>query len=90
MKKSQNSALYSTQWPPDNYPDALGCLAIVLDANKCTKLGKLTEKLLLKPPLPSTVVSQSQMRKFEEIQKRIHVEFDTIMNYYQSSISRST
>ena len=35
-------------------------------------------------------VSQSQMRKFEEIQKRIHVEFDTIMNYYQSSISRST
>ena len=35
-------------------------------------------------------VSQSQMRKFAEIQKRFHVEFGPIMNYYQSSISRST
>ena len=35
-------------------------------------------------------VSQSQMRKFEEIQKRFHEEFGPIMNYYQSSISRST
>ena len=55
-KKGQNSAFYSTQWPPDNWPDALDCLAICLVANKCTKLGKITEKLLLKLPLPSTVL----------------------------------
>ena len=35
-------------------------------------------------------VSQSQMRKSKEIQKRFHEEFGPIMNYYQSSISRST
>ena len=39
-KKSQSSALYSTQWPPDTWPNALDCLAIGLVANKCTKLGK--------------------------------------------------
>ena len=55
-KKNQISALFSTQTPPDEWPDALDCLAIGLDANKCTKLGKLTKKLLLKPPLPSTVL----------------------------------
>ena len=34
-KKSQNSVLYSIQWPPDNWPGALG-----LVPNKDTKLGK--------------------------------------------------
>ena len=46
-KKSQNSALYSTQWLPDNWPDVLDCLAIGLVANKCTKLAKISEILLL-------------------------------------------
>lgn len=41
-KKNQNqiSALFSTQRPPDNWPDALDHLAIGLVANKYTKLGK--------------------------------------------------
>ena len=46
-KKSQNSALYSTHWPPDNWPDALDGLAKGLVANKCTKLEKISEILLL-------------------------------------------
>ena len=65
-KKSQNSTLYSTQWPPDNWPDALDCLSICLVANKCTKLGKITEKLLLKLPLPSTVLTSYYPRVFNQ------------------------
>ena len=42
-KKSQNSALYSTQWQPGT----LEHLAISLVANNCTKLGKITENMLL-------------------------------------------
>ena len=37
-KKSQISALFLTQRPPDDWPDALDHLAIGLAANKCTKL----------------------------------------------------
>jgi hypothetical protein len=39
-------ALFSTQRPPDDWPDALDHLSIGLDANKYTKLGKTSETLL--------------------------------------------
>ena len=37
-KKKQISALFSTQRPPEDWPDALDHLAIGLVANKYTKL----------------------------------------------------
>jgi hypothetical protein len=46
-KKSQILALFLTQRPPDDRPDALDHLAIGLVANKYTKLGKTSEILLL-------------------------------------------
>ena len=46
-KKNQISALFSTQTPPDDWPDALDRLTIGLVANKYTKLGKTSENLLL-------------------------------------------
>ena len=46
-KKSQSSALFLTQRPHDDWPDALDHLAIGLVANKCTKLAKISEILLL-------------------------------------------
>ena len=39
-KRSQITALFLTQRPPDNWPDALDHLDIGLVANKCTKLEK--------------------------------------------------
>ena len=45
-KKSQISALFLTQIP-DDWPDALDHLEIGLVANKCTKLEKISEILLL-------------------------------------------
>ena len=47
LKRNQISALFSTQRPPDEWPDALDHLAIDLVANKSTKLGKTSETLLL-------------------------------------------
>jgi hypothetical protein len=44
---SQISALFLTQRPPDDWPDALDNLAIGLVANRYTKLGKTSEILLL-------------------------------------------
>ena len=41
------SALFSTQTPPDDWPDALDHLAVGLVANKYTKLAKTSENLLL-------------------------------------------
>jgi hypothetical protein len=41
------SALFLTQRPPDDWPDALDHLAIGLVVNKCTKLAKISEILLL-------------------------------------------
>ena len=46
-EKSQNSAFYSTHWPPKNWLGALDYLAIGLVDNKHTKLGKIGEKVLL-------------------------------------------
>ena len=46
-KKIEISALFLTQRPPDDWPDALDHLAIGLAANKCTKLEKINEILLL-------------------------------------------
>ena len=46
-KKGQISALFLTQRPPDDWPDALDHLAIGSVANKCTKLEKISEILLL-------------------------------------------
>ena len=46
-KKNQISALFLTQRPPDDWPDALHHLAIGLVANKCTKLANISEVLLL-------------------------------------------
>ena len=42
-KKSQISALFSSQTPPDDWPDAIEGLV----ANKYTKLGKTSENLIL-------------------------------------------
>ena len=39
--------MFSTQRPPDDWPDAIDHLAIGLVANKHTKLGKTSENLLL-------------------------------------------
>jgi hypothetical protein len=44
-KKNQISALFSTQTPLDDWPDALDHLG--LDADRCTKLGKTSENLIL-------------------------------------------
>ena len=44
-KRDQISALFSTQIPPDDWPDAIDHLTIGLVANKCTKLGKTGENL---------------------------------------------
>ena len=46
-KKGQISALFLTQRPLDDWPDALDHLAIGLVANKYTKLVKTSENLLL-------------------------------------------
>ena len=46
-KRDQISALFSTQIPPDDWPDAIGHLIIGVVANKCTKLGKTIENLVL-------------------------------------------
>jgi hypothetical protein len=48
-KKNLFSALFSTQTPLDDWPDALDHLTIGLVANKYTKLGKTSENLILKP-----------------------------------------
>jgi hypothetical protein len=45
--KNQISALFSTQRPPDDWPDALEYLAIGLVAYKYAKLGKTNETLFL-------------------------------------------
>ena len=42
-KKSQISALFSTQTPLDDWPDAIDHLIIGLVAKKYTKLGKTSE-----------------------------------------------
>ena len=39
-KKNQISALFLTQTPPDDWPDALDCLTIGLATDRYTKLGK--------------------------------------------------
>ena len=46
-KRNQISALFSTQTPPDDWPDALDHLTIGLVANKYLKLGKTSENLIL-------------------------------------------
>ena len=46
-KKHQISALFSTQTPPEDWPDALDHLTIGLVAKKYTKLGKTSENLIL-------------------------------------------
>ena len=46
-KKGQISALFSTQTPADDWPDALDRLTIGLVANRYTKLGKTSENLIL-------------------------------------------
>ena len=40
FEANRNSAMFSTQRPPDDWPDALDHLAIVWVANDYTKLGK--------------------------------------------------
>ena len=45
--KSQISALFLTQRPPDEWPDALDHLAIGFIASKCTKHAKISEILSL-------------------------------------------
>ena len=52
-KKNQISALFSTQIPPDDWPDALDHLAIGLVAIRYAKLGKTREILLLSHGLSS-------------------------------------
>ena len=50
-KKNQISALFLTQTPPDDWPDALDCLTIGLVANKYTKLGKTSKNVILSQEL---------------------------------------
>ena len=50
-KKNQILALFSTQRPPDDWPDALDLLAKGLVANKYTKLGKTSENLVRGCPI---------------------------------------
>ena len=45
--KNLISALFLTQTPPDDWPDTLDCLTIGLVANKYTKLGKTSKKMIL-------------------------------------------
>ena len=47
FEKFEISALYLTQRPLDDWPDALDHLAIGLVANKYTKLGKTSKNVLL-------------------------------------------
>ena len=46
-KRDPISALFSTQRPPDDWPDAIDHFTMGLVANKCTKLGKTIENLVL-------------------------------------------
>jgi hypothetical protein len=46
-KKIQISALFSTQTPPDDWPDAIDHLTIGFVADKYTKIGKTSESLIL-------------------------------------------
>ena len=46
-RKKRNFALFLTQRPSHDWPRALDRLAIGLVANKCTKLAKISEILLL-------------------------------------------
>ena len=46
-KNNPISALFSTQTPLDDWPDALDYLTIGLVANKYKKLGKTSENLIL-------------------------------------------
>ena len=46
-KNGKISALFPTQTPPDDWPDALDRLTIGLIAKKYTKLGKTSENLIL-------------------------------------------
>ena len=46
-KRDPISALFSTQRPPDDWPDAIDHLTMGLVANECTKLGKKSENLIL-------------------------------------------
>ena len=46
-RKKQISALFSTQRPPDDWPDAIDHLNMGLVTNKCTKPGKTIENLVL-------------------------------------------
>ena len=46
-KKIRFQPLFSTQTPPDDWPDAIDHLTIGLVANKYTKLGKTSENLIL-------------------------------------------
>ena len=47
FERKKKSALFLTQRPPHDWPDALDHLAIGLVANKYTKFGKTSETLLL-------------------------------------------
>ena len=55
-KKKQISALFSTQTPPNDLPDCLDHLTICLVTNKCTKLGKTSENLILSHRLSYIVI----------------------------------
>ena len=46
-KKKQISATLLSHTPPDDWPDAIDHLIIGWFANKCTKLGKPSENLIL-------------------------------------------
>jgi hypothetical protein len=79
------SALFSTQTPPDDWPDAIG-----LVANKYTKLGKTSENLILSLGLSYlhknlSVIAQ-EMRKrrmifFEENTTKTTCKYLLCLNY---------
>ena len=48
-KCESDFSLFSTQTPPNDWPDALDRLTIDLVANKYTKFGKTSENLMVEP-----------------------------------------
>ena len=66
--KSQISAVFLTQRPPDDWPDTLDHLAIGLVVNKCTKLAKISEILLLSLGLSYRIVASTNTCYYSENQ----------------------
>ena len=75
-KKHQILALFSTQGPPDDWPDAVDHLTIGLVAKKYTKVGKTSENLLLSQGLSFIKIPLCQRKEVEK--KMLNIRNTTI------------